>query len=182
MVEAFQGSELWKAFLLRSAKYMSQEPVIRTATVQDVPEILRLWKQLMDMHEALDQFFALSEDGQTNFVKFLQGQISNQNAYVLVAQVGYELVGYSLAAKYEYPPVLTTRRYAEIHDLFVVDDHRGKGIGRRLIEETVNHFFQEGITRVEIRQAVSNTIAEAFWTRMGFVPYLKVRVLERPRC
>jgi GNAT superfamily N-acetyltransferase len=136
----------------------------------------------MDMHEALDQFFALSEDGQTHFVKFLQGQITSQNACVLVAQVGGDLVGYSLAASYEYPPVLTTRQYAEIHDLFVADDHRGKGIGRRLIEETVDHFFQKGITRVEIRQAVSNAIADAFWAKMGFVPYLKVRVLERPRC
>ena len=51
----------------------------------------------------------------------------------------------------------------------LLPDHRGRGLGRRLLEETLRTARDAGITRVELEVFASNTAAIKLYQRLGFV-------------
>jgi len=48
-------------------------------------------------------------------------------------------------------------------------DSRGRGIGRRLIEQTLDHARQRGLERVELEVFASNAVAIRLYEQVGFV-------------
>jgi len=85
-----------------------------------------------------------------------EGNWTNKNAFVLDhRQQGY--VFYTF----------TTRepRHCTIRHLFVLEEHRKKGIGRLLIEDISKHMFFEGVNRFRF---FCNKPAIEFYKKLGF--------------
>jgi GNAT superfamily N-acetyltransferase len=56
---------------------------------------------------------------------------------------------------------------ALMNDLFVADSHRGRGVGRALIEGTVEAARQRGVHHVEWFTAPDNVVAQRLYDRTG---------------
>jgi len=57
---------------------------------------------------------------------------------------------------------------AEIDELFVVAQHRGLGLGGRLLDAAEAHFRAHGCTHVALQIGRDNEAARAFYQRRGF--------------
>jgi ribosomal-protein-alanine N-acetyltransferase len=55
-----------------------------------------------------------------------------------------------------------------IPNLVVAAGHRGRGIGRRLLEHILDHFRVQGLTHAKIETLVQNDVGNALYTSLGF--------------
>lgn len=55
-----------------------------------------------------------------------------------------------------------------IQDLFVVEDRRGEGIGKDLVDEGIRYARAEGFCRVSLTTTANNLGAGRLYSRMGF--------------
>ena len=136
--------------------------IIRNAVPADVPAIVELWKELMDMHQELDRIYTRSTDGHDVFAKFVDENISGEDSCVVVAQVQGNIVGYGQAKLEKYPPVLKEPEYGLILDFFVAETHRKIGIGRELVKEIRHWFREKGVRQIEVRHSTHNEMAARF--------------------
>ena len=98
---------------------------------------------------------------------------------VSVPETDKKIVGYCLASVAKYPPAFELKEYGAIFDLSVTRDYRRKGLGKKLLHGTYSWFSSKGIKRIEARVATSNEIAQGFWRKMGFGPYMEILFLEK---
>lgn len=151
---------------------------IVTARETHIPEIVELWKELMDFHREGDPFYIRSHDGHHRFEKYVRESMESQNSQVLVALEGEKVVACSISNVAHYPPVFERTTYGFISDMVVKKDYRRQGIAKRLLSEIRKWFSQQGVTRLELRVSSENEVAHSFWSKHGFKEYIYVMCLE----
>ncbi len=151
---------------------------IRQATHSDVPRVIELWKEMMDLHRALDPVFTRREDGHVAFGAFLRDNIESDEAAVFVAEDGGQVMGYIMSRIQQSPPVLVRERSVDIFDISVDATCRRQGAGRQLVEAIREWARSQGVDRIELRAATANAISVPFWREMGFREYLLVMARE----
>ena len=70
-------------------------------------------------------------------------------------------------------PGTTTRRSADIQSVFVLPDHRGRGVGAALVRAATHHAFHLGAEHVTVH---SSTRAVPLYERLGFASSREVLV------
>lgn len=74
-------------------------------------------------------------------------------------------------------------RRGYVHHLAVVPAERGRGLGRRLMDEVLGELAREGIGKANIVVYVANAEGQAFWRATGWLPrddlVLMQRVVQR---
>ncbi len=142
------------------------------ATEPNIPEIVELWKELVDHHAKIDAFFTRREDGHMMFKSFITELINMKEAKVFIAIENEVIIGYIIAKIDEYPPVFLLEKYGAIYDLLVTSKHRKKGIGEKLWLETLKWFKDLGLERVELNIVPNNPESSSFWKKQGFQTYM----------
>jgi ribosomal protein S18 acetylase RimI-like enzyme len=159
---------------------MQTRAVIRAATRQDIPAMVRLWEELMDFHQARDPFFTRSRQGCELFARFVEENLHSDTACVLVAVVEDRIVGYCQAVLDRHPAALAKSDFGQILDFGITADSRRSGIGTQMFQALCAWFRREGMHRIEVRHSTYNEIGACFWPKMGFRPYLETLFLELP--
>jgi GNAT superfamily N-acetyltransferase len=88
---------------------------------------------------------------------------------VLVAEEDAEVVGMSYA-EVRVPSRFSDERALEISGVVVRSGHRGKGVGRALVEEAARFAQEQGVGWVEVKSYWPNKTSMAFWDALGFTP------------
>jgi ribosomal protein S18 acetylase RimI-like enzyme len=155
-----------------------EKALLRKATVNDIPAIIELWKELMDFHKKRDPFFTRAADGEEVFGQYLEKNINSETACVYVAIIGGTIVGYCQGALEKHPPILAETDYGHVLDFVVSADYRRTGVGERLCKALLGWFVLKGVHRLEVRHSEFNESASRFWAKMGFKPFLKTLYKE----
>jgi GNAT superfamily N-acetyltransferase len=134
---------------------------IVAAQEEDVPAIAELL-------EELDRFYGVTEfdpiDQRTvQIVDMLFG--SQPTAYVLVAKEYGNVVGLA-SYSFLWPAVGLTNSLF-LKELFVREERRRSGVGRRLMEHLFDVAVERGCSRVEWMTEDVNTGAQGFYNRLG---------------
>jgi len=156
---------------------LSKINIIR-ADEKDIPEIVELWKELIDFHKDIDLFFKRREDAHLNYESFLRDLIQSEEARIFIAKEDNNLVGYLLARIEFYPPVYLYEKHGEIYDMTVKSTYRGRGIGSDLLNKTIEWFNSLGLDRIELNIATLNKRANSFFIKHGFKEYMQKLYLE----
>jgi ribosomal protein S18 acetylase RimI-like enzyme len=72
------------------------------------------------------------------------------------------------------------RPLLNIHDLAVLPQHRGKGVGRALLQAAEDHARRQGCCRLTLEVLESNSGAQALYRRFGFDNSTMSRFLVKP--
>lgn len=116
------------------------DPVLRTATLDDLPALLRLAREFYGE----DGFATTDEDLESNF-RALFGK--EAGAHICLALDGESAIGFALTTT---DLVLESGVIAELQDLYVMPGHRGAGLGARLMQDARQWAVAQGATLLEI--------------------------------
>ncbi|WP_334163143.1 GNAT family N-acetyltransferase [Phenylobacterium sp.] len=144
--------------------------VIRPATHADAAALGRLGALLVRVHHDFDaaRFITPTPGTEAGYARFLASRIGQPDSLVLAAEVGGEVAGYCYA-ELEGADFMSLRGPAGmIYDLLVDPDHRGGGLGRRLLEAMRAALVERGATQVVLSTAERNTLAQKLFAAAGF--------------
>jgi ribosomal protein S18 acetylase RimI-like enzyme len=143
---------------------------IRPAAPADVKAIGRLGALLVRMHHDLDpdRFIAATPQTEQGYGSFLGTQLEKPNIIILVAERDGEVVAYTYAGV-EGTDYMALRGPAGVlYDIVVDPAHRGQGVGRALLDATLEALQAKGAPRVVLSTAERNESAQRLFARAGF--------------
>lgn len=144
--------------------------LIRPAAAADLDAIGRLGALLVRMHHDFDpdRFIAATPRTGHSYGSFLGTQLDKPNVIVLVAECDGEVVGYTYAGV-EGNDYMSLRGPAGVlYDIVIDPAHRGQGIGRVLLDATLEALQAKGAPRVVLSTAERNEAAQRLFARAGF--------------
>jgi ribosomal protein S18 acetylase RimI-like enzyme len=147
-----------------------REISIRPASPADVGAIGRLGADLVRLHHELDakRFLEATARTEHGYASYVRSQLANHEIIVLVAERGGEVLGYTFAGV-EGTDYMSLRGPAGVlHDIVVDSKHRGLGIGRALLEATLEVLEERGVPRIVLSTAERNESAQRLFSRAGF--------------
>jgi ribosomal protein S18 acetylase RimI-like enzyme len=136
--------------------------MIRKAAIQDLDQLTNLFDQ-----------YAVFYKKPSNYEKhytYLKERLENNEATIFVAsdeENEDKLIGFALI--YVTFSSLALNKILILNDLFVDSSARKKGIGEKLILQTVELAKELGSNDIRLRTAKNNTVAQGLYHKMGFV-------------
>lgn len=128
---------------------------IRKATVDDAPRLAELSSVLG---------YPVETDVMTRRLARL---LAHPQHLVLVAEASDHLVVGWIQAREQ--DILVADCFGEIVGLVVAAGHRGRGLGRRLVEEVEHWALARGLGRVSVRSNIVRTESHPFYEQVGYV-------------
>ena len=146
--------------------------IVRPATRADVPALGRLGALLVRMYHELDpgRFIAATPRTERGYGSWLASQLDEADVVLLVAERADEVVGYAYAGVEGTDYMAPRGPAGVIHDLVVAPEHRGRGIGRLLLDGAVDALGIRGAPRAVLSTAARNATAQRLFQRAGFRP------------
>ena len=132
------------------------------ARESDVPVVYSLIQRLAE-YERLSHELEATEDGIRDAM-FGEWPIIE----VLLAYVGSQVAGYALF--FHNFSTFAGRRGLYLEDLFVLPEHRGRGIGKRLLSQLAKLAVERRCARMEWAVLDWNESAIRFYKSLGAVP------------
>lgn len=130
----------------------------------------RLGALLVRTHHDFDarRFIAATSQTADGYGSFLGSQIDEPKVVLFVAQKNGEVVGYSYAGV-EGRDYMSLRGPAGVlYDIVVDTGHRGQGIGRMLLDTTLDALKRLGARQIVLSTAEQNESAQHLFARAGF--------------
>lgn len=146
--------------------------MIRTVTPADHARLLDLWEQLMANGHAADARFAPTPDARAVMKDWSRSAWFDLQPFPRVLAWDEDglrafVCGFPRAAL----PVVALDPTVRIGDLYVEASHRGRGIGRQLVQALLSRAADAGYTRAEVGTLTADERAVGFWTAVGFEPW-----------
>jgi ribosomal protein S18 acetylase RimI-like enzyme len=143
---------------------------VRPATADDLSAIGRLGALLVKTHYDFDpkRFMAPTRHTESGYASFLGSQLGRDDVVVLVAAEDGMVIGYTYAGV-EGRDWMSLRGPAGVlYDIVVDPTHRGRGVGRALLEATVAALRSRGSPQVVLSTADRNAAAQRLFESAGF--------------
>jgi ribosomal protein S18 acetylase RimI-like enzyme len=144
--------------------------LIRPAVRDDLPTLGRLGALLVRTHHDFDpaRFIPASPQTETGYASFLGTQLDTPSVAVLVAEDDGEVIGYTYAGV-EGRDYMSLRGPAGVlYDIVVDPSRRRNGVGRLLLDATMEFLKAHGAPQVVLSTAERNETAQRLFERAGF--------------
>jgi ribosomal protein S18 acetylase RimI-like enzyme len=148
----------------------SPDVMIRRATPSDVRDLGRLGALLVKTHHEFDRkrFIPATPQTPAGYAGFLETQLDERDVVVLVAESQGRVVGYAYAGVEGRDWMALRGPAGVLHDVVVDPAHRGRGIGRLLLDAALAFLTEHGSPRVVLWTAERNEPAQRLFARAGF--------------
>lgn len=97
--------------------------------------------------------------------RYLNELLRDNRCYLLAAIISDMVVGYALA--YRFPSLYAKGNIAYMYDIDVLETHRRKGIGSRLIKHVLQLLKQDDVYELWLGTAIDNMEGQALFTATG---------------
>ena len=151
---------------------MTPDPpaIVRRATRADIAAIGRLGALLVRTHHEFDpaRFIEATPQTEQGYGAYLGTQLRAPNVIVLVAEHDGEVLGYTYAGIEGVDYMALRGPAGALYDIVVDPAHRGRGIGRLLLDAVIAELEAAGAPRVVLSTAERNEPAQRLFARAGF--------------
>ncbi len=145
-----------------------KQVTVRQATLADFGTLLSFEQALIDFERPLDETI---KNGHINYYD-LENMIAAPTVGFVVAESEGEIVGCGYASIEDSKPYLTHRQHAYLGFMYVIPEHRGKGVNRLIIEALKQWSISKGVTYMRLEVFASNPAAIKAYEKVGFAPRL----------
>jgi ribosomal protein S18 acetylase RimI-like enzyme len=135
-----------------------------------MPAIGRLGALLVRTHHDFDpkRFIAATPRTESGYGSFLGTQLDAPNIVILAAERDGEVIGYTYAGVEDTDYMSLRGPAGVLYDIVVDPAHRGQGVGRMLLDATLEALKARGAPRVVLSTAERNAPAQHLFERAGF--------------
>lgn len=144
---------------------------IRRMAQADLAAVGVLAGKLLRLHTDWDRLrFLTPDDPERGYARWFSSQLPRSEVILLVAEDDQGICGYTYAAMEgrSYNDLLDA--HAKLHDIFVDERTRRRGVARRLLEETMRIAREQGAPRMVLSTATQNAPGQALFAAVGFRP------------
>ncbi|MBS1623100.1 MAG: GNAT family N-acetyltransferase [Bacteroidetes bacterium] len=142
--------------------------IYRRANSADVPQMLPLWRYLIDIHAPVEPMFEVVDGAEAKFAEFVKSLLEKENYRVIVAEDEGKIAGYVIAHVSLTPDVFVIRRRMYVQDMVIEPAYRRQGIAKQLMSEVLDFAREQEVEKIDLLVAVQNEGANKFWQEMGF--------------
>jgi len=141
----------------------------RPCRPEDLAAVAKLAARLVREHHAMDpDRFLIFDHIEEGYAAYLGSEIRKKRSLVLVAEDAGSIVGYAYGRIEPRDWNALRERCGVLHDVYVDEAVRHRGVGARLVDEMVKRLGALGAPRVILMTAVQNTNAHRLFERLGF--------------
>jgi len=105
----------------------------------------------------------LSLKGKANLIEGLR---NHPSSFVLFIAVNKEIIG--LATCFINFSTFQASNYLNIHDLIILQEYRGRGFGKKILEKCIEIAHERGYCKVTLEVRDDNINAKAIYKNLGF--------------
>ncbi len=153
--------------------------LIRKADIKDIPSVVGIWKEFMREHdkivlkknEKLRTYTPKKKNAADNYRAFITKQLKGGKGAIFIAEIGGKLAGFTLIIIKDEIPIFKIEKIGYISDLFVKKEHSGKGLGSKLMDESINWFKKNKLKHISVGLYADNENAHLFYKKKGFFDY-----------
>ncbi len=145
-----------------------QNLVIRKATPADLDTLLRFEQGVIHAERPYDQTLS---NGTINYYD-LADMITDPDVEVVVAELDKEIIASGYARIQKSKPYLRHSTYAYLGFMFVVEEHRGKGIINLILEALKKWTVSKGVTEMRLEVYNDNIAAVKAYEKAGFKKHM----------
>lgn len=149
---------------------------IRPANLDDVTQLVKLGKDLLNLHTEFDiNYYQLEENFDESFGAWVKNQINSNYQFLIVAQneTDGQIAGFISGFIKSLFPWFKTKSVGHISYMIINPKFQRQGIGK-LLENTAKEWFKsKNISYLELYVEEKNEIGKIAWNKYGFLPFKK---------
>lgn len=149
--------------------------LIRPAQKDDLPQVARLAAELVRLHYSLDAArFILSPGLEEGYEWFLGKELARKESIIFVAErpgadgERNEILGYAWGRLEPRDWMELRDACGRLHEIYIDPAARRLGLGKRLMQETLQWLEAQGAPRIILTSAYKNHDAHTFFESLGF--------------
>ena len=145
--------------------------VVRRATVKDIPFLLALLSQVLEVHANIKPDYFVSGYTKYNSTE-LEDILDDEHKRVYVAEKNEAVIGYAFCEFKKMPdkPFVQQFKYMYIDDLCVDTNFRGKDVAQKIFDYVKEEARTYGCRDITLNVWEGNIRAERFYRKMGMQP------------
>lgn len=152
---------------------MTEQATVRTATPDDLAEVLHLWRHLEE-HQGAYRMFPLVEDAAQRAEAMFKESIEDPNHRVFLVEQGGRVAGMLVAHRTESKG-FSHAQTVDLSKLVIDSRHRNRGLARMLVEAAEDFARENGATYLTARVFSDNLAGTGFWGAQQFEPRYEER-------
>ncbi|PYS99702.1 MAG: GNAT family N-acetyltransferase [Acidobacteria bacterium] len=139
--------------------------VIRRAKLDDLEQLLMFEQAMIEAERPFDEKIRKGSD-----VRYydLTALISSPEAEVVVAELNSELIATGYARLKLSEPYYAHDKYSYLGFMFVVPEHRGKGVNRMIIDALESWSRSKGVSVIELEVFAENSSAVKAYEKSNY--------------
>ena len=134
----------------------------------DIEGVVELSYMVGELHDnAMPEYF--NRTSKDEHLRIIKNMMDDKNACILVAKDGSNVIGFAcLYVQNNNNEGFKVRRVGYIYNFGVDEKYRRKGVGKKLIENVIEYFKNEGCGAVDLSVFMFNGGALDFYKKLGF--------------
>lgn len=148
--------------------------LLRGAGRRDLEAIHELWRVRRDQELGMHQGLAWAPEAEHEIKEHRELVLADPRTRFVVADERGAVVGFAHAQIESNDLALLPERYGVLVDLLVTEDHRGRGLARKLLDHVDEWLRSRGVTELRARVLESDLVAQGFLKRVGGTPLLSI--------
>jgi ribosomal protein S18 acetylase RimI-like enzyme len=145
---------------------------IRKATLQDLEVLHELQLELAKYEYKLDKNLKNPLRVKEQYYKYYKRKFKNEDCRFFVAEENRKVIGYIVGWIERLPGIYRHKKRGYVADVFVLEEHRGKGVGKKLLEALLKWFKSQKVRWIRLSVYSNNTNAVKVWKKLGFKDYV----------
>ncbi|MBS1934788.1 MAG: GNAT family N-acetyltransferase [Bacteroidetes bacterium] len=146
----------------------NEQLIIRKATEHDIGTLLQFEQEIIKAERPFD----ITLKTEPTYYHDLQKMISAENIYLIVAELGNKLIasGYARITNAEH--YLKHDKHAYLGMMYVVPEHRGKSINKKIIDELITWSNKKNVHEFRLLVYDNNSPAVNAYEKAGFAKHV----------
>jgi len=148
--------------------------IIRKARVADVDRIAKMNLDLLKMHNRFDERFQLKKGALKLLKEHMRKKVYSNNVQIYVAE-DQDVIGFMVAKIEKNFPAFKESQFGHIGATYVEKKYRKSGLGRKLLDNSIEWLKGKGVKNVALHVHEKNAIGLGAWEKLGFKNYMQMR-------
>ena len=144
--------------------------------------VLPLVAKTCAFHEAANPVkYPFLPEPEKRYRRWLTERTADPRSVFLVACDGQRVVGFLVAETEPEIPIYRVSEYAFIHDMWVEEPYRRRGLARRMLQDAVARFQMIGVGQIRLDVLQENQPARRLFESCGFAASVVEMILPLGR-